>query len=141
MAKKSRARYNNEFHVENSKADEIRALPNDALLGRCTMEYKNWMASVKMKKEDSAIAAVKSAMKEIRDGIKEDPEYIKLEEEFKAKKEELITEELADYQEQLKNLIQPYNEDVAEFRGLFRVAIEELDARKGKGLLNAKDAV
>jgi hypothetical protein len=135
MAKKSRAKYNNKYKIPNDKVLELRQLSNPELVGRCTLEYCNWVNTIKMKKDDAAIQNAKSAIKDIKESIKENPEFQELEAEFIKKKEELITEELAKYQEELKNLLQPYNEDVAHFRGMFKVAIEELDERKKKGLV------
>jgi DNA-binding phage protein len=57
-------------------------------------------------------------------------------EEHKSKLEAYMTEELARYTEEHKNLLQPFNEDIARFRGMFKVAIEELDNRKDKGIIS-----
>ena len=140
MSKKSKdgPKFNNKFAVPNDKADEILKLSNDLLIDRATIEYSNWMACVDQKREDLEIERVKDSIKNLKDEIKSDPGYIKLEEEFKAKKEELISEEQARFQEQLKNLLEPFNEDISSFRGMFRLAMEEIKERKLKGALKFK---
>ena len=131
--KKSKRRFNNPYHIDNEVANEILALNNVEIIEKATGEYNNWWSSVRLKKNDSAILSIKSAIKDINDDIKENPEYIKLEEEFKKKKDELVSEELASFQEQLKNLNQPYNEDVKRFRDMFRLAMDEITRRKQTG--------
>jgi len=127
---------NNKHKVPNEKANEIRNLNNQELVGRVSMEYKNWEGVKKAKKGDEDIVRTKDRIKDCVEAMKSDPEFKKLEDDFKAMKEALITEDHARYKEELKNFTEPYNEDIKAFEGLFKVSMEELDDRKASGILN-----
>jgi len=137
MAKKrSRAKFNNPHKIPNDVATEIRQLNNEKLIARITLEYRNWVASQEAKKKDPELVKAADMIKEAKEEIKNQPEYQEMVEEHKSKLEAYMTEELARYTEEHKNLLQPFNEDIARFRGMFKVAIEELDNRKDKGIIS-----
>lgn len=133
------AKYNNKHKVPNEKANEIRSLNNKDLVDRVSMEYQNWEAVKRQKKGDEEITRTKDLIKVFTEDMKADPEYQKAEEEFKTKKEELITEDHARLKEELKNLNEPYNEDIKSFEGLFKISMEELEDRKSSGVLSIWD--
>lgn len=130
---KGKNNYNNPHQVPNEVAEEIRSLPNTELVSRASLEYKNWMATLRLKKNDPNIMRLKGDIQEQKEEVQSDPEYQKLVEEFKRKKEEMITAEIAQLQEELKNLVQPYTEDIKAFRGRFKVAMDEISDRKDSG--------
>lgn len=139
MSKKNgKAKFNNKYKIPNEKADEIRSLGNKQLIERVAIEYRSWATSIENKKKDPELLRVKEAISSINKDIKENAEYKKLEEEFKQKKEELIDEEMTRLQEEQKNLLQPVNEDIQYFKGVFIIAIDELGHRKDYGLLDEK---
>jgi DNA-binding transcriptional regulator GbsR (MarR family) len=127
---KSRKKFNNSFNVPSDKADEIFKLSNTDLVNRAHLEYKNWVATQRYKKDDPSIDRIKRSIADINAEVKENPEYKKLEEEFKQKKEELVSAELAAFKEELANVVQPFNEDISAFRNLFRLAMYEITKRK-----------
>lgn len=136
MAKKRRKeRANNAHKIPNEVATEIRQLSNDKLLDRTTLEYRNWNASIDAKKKDPELLKAWDLIKDAKEEIKSQPEYQEMVERHKAEQEAYLTEELARYNEEYKNLLQPFNEDIARFRGMFKVAIEELDDRKKRGVI------
>ena len=136
MARRGKVNYNNEFKVPNEKADEIWKLSNKELVNRVSLEYANWTATEEQKKNDTTITALKNQIKELQDAMKEDPAYLEAKEEFDRKKDELESEELASYKEQLKLENKTYQEDIGLYKGCFKLAMEELSTRKQKGLLN-----
>ena len=129
-------KFNNSFKVPNEKATEIRRLPHKELVARASMEYENWMAVKMHKKLDAQLQNTRDEIKGYMDAIKEDPRYQELEEDYKTRKEELITEDHARAKEELKNLTEPYNEDIKSFENLFKLCMEEIKERKKSGLLN-----
>jgi hypothetical protein len=133
--RRSKSKYNNKYKVPNERADEIWSLSNKALVSRVNTEYNNWIMSEVYRKDDMGLCRLKDQIKQEEAAIKEDPEYIKLEEEFTRRKEELVTEELAKWKEELKNMAQPFNEEVAMFKNIFKLAMDELTRRKQEGLL------
>lgn len=139
MAKRGRKKkFNNPYKVDNEKANEIRSLNNSELISRTAMEYKNWMASIDLKKNDAGLALLKEQISNINEEIEENPEYVKALEEFERIKEELVSEELARLKEEKKNLLQPYNEDTKTFKGLFQLSMDELNERRSKGLITVE---
>lgn len=134
-SKKKGPRYNNVHKVPNEVADEIRRLSNDDLITRTTQEYTSWMGAEKAKKNDGEILKTKEDLTNLRKDIKNNPEFMKIEEEFQKKKSELITEEQAKLEEELRNLVQPHTEDIMSFRGKFRLAMDEVTNRKRSGAL------
>jgi len=132
---KNKVKFNNEYKIPNEKADEIWRLSNKELINRIALEYKNWTATEAQKKDDPKIAALKNQIKELMDAMKEDPAYLEAEEQFQNRKDELESEELSRYREELKNESGPYREDVALYKGLFQLSMDELDKRKSSGLL------
>lgn len=129
------SKYNNKHKVPNEKVNEIRNLNNTDLVSRVSMEYQNWEAVKRQKKGDEEITRTKDMIKSFTEEMKANPEYQTAEEEFKAKKDELETPDHARLKEELKNLNEPYNEDIKSFEGLFKVSMEELDERKSSGIL------
>ena len=129
------AKYNNKHKVPNDKASEIRGLNNKELVDRLSLEYRNWETVKNQKKGDEDICRTKDLIKDFTESMKADPDYQQAEEDFKAKKEELITEDHARLKEELKNLNEPYNEDIKSFEGLFKISMEELEDRKSSGVL------
>jgi len=67
--------------------------------------------------------------------VKEHPEYVAIKEQLDAKEEELLTEELGDWREKYKDLSSGYRDEIKRLQGMFHVTMEELDVRKGKGLV------
>jgi len=133
--KKKKKKFNNPYKIDNTLADEIRNIPNDGIIERAASEYRNWMASEEQKKSDPEVVAVAAALKDIYEEIKSDPEYVKAKEEFDSVVESLVSEELERRKEELKNLKEPYLEDIKRFRGCFRLAMDEITERKQKGLM------
>ena len=131
--KKSKPKFNNPYHIPNDRADEIRALDNRSLVERAALEYKNWLASIKIKKNDGAVLDVKEQIKNLRDTIKKDQRFIEKSDELEKLKDGLVTEEQAKLEEELKNLNQPHNEDVKAFKGVFQVAMDEVARRRETG--------
>ena len=129
-------KFNNEYKVPNDKANEIRGFNNKELVNKASVDYQNWQAVIRQKKADTDIKSTKDQIKDLTEEMKTNPEYQKAEEEFKTKKEELITEDHARLKEELKNLNEPYNEDVKSFEGLFKLAMDEIDERKRSGVLD-----
>jgi chromosome segregation ATPase len=129
-------KFNNQFKVPNEKATEIVAASHKNLVTQASIEYENWQAVKSQKKNDPQIQNVRNELKELEAAIKEDPRYQELEDEYKTRKEELITEEHATLKEELKNLNEPYNEDIKSFENLFKLCMEEIKTRKEAGLLD-----
>jgi ribosomal protein S20 len=129
------AKYNNPFKVPNEKSEEIRKCPHKDLIARASQEYENWQAVKRQKKNDPQIQNIKTQIKEFDKEIKEDPRYQELEEEYKTRKEELVTDDHARAKEELRNLNEPYNEDIKSFENLFKLCMEEIKERKDAGLL------
>jgi len=133
MARRSKKKFNNSFQVPNDKAEEILQLPNKELAERSHLEYLNWQACVRVKADDPQIAKIKGSMQDINSEVKETEAYKTAKEEFDRVKEELITEELARYKEELSNVVQPFVEDIKAFRNQFRLAMGEISRRKEAG--------
>lgn len=129
------AKYNNQFKVRNDLADEIRRCSHNDLIARASVEYENWLAVKQQKKNDPQIQNTKDDIKAFDDAIKEDPEFQQLETDFKDAKEAMVTEDHARAKEELKNLNQPFNEDIKSFENLFKLCMEEIRERKSAGLL------
>ncbi len=132
---KKRSKANNKYKIPNDIADEIRKLSNDKLLDRTTLAYRNWEASMEAKKKGPELLKQWELLKSAKDDIKSQSEYQEMIERHKAEVDEYMTEELSRLNEEYKNLLQPFNEDVARFRGMFKIAIEELDDRKKRGVI------
>lgn len=129
-------KFNNPFKVPNDKADEIRNCLHKELVARASIEYENWLAVKQQKKNDPQIQNTKDELKVFEQEIKDDPRYQELEDDYKARKEELITDEHASLKEELKNLNEPYNEDIKAFENLFKLCMDEIKQRKASGLLD-----
>lgn len=129
-------KFNNSFKVPNEKADEIRRAPHKELVARASLEYENWLAVKSQKKNDPQIQNTRDQVKGYMEEIKEDPRYQELEEDYKTRKEELVTEDHATAKEELKNLNEPYNEDIKSFENLFKLCMSEIKDRKASGLLD-----
>jgi len=134
--KKKAPKYNNQYKIDNKRADEIRALPNEKLIERASLEYCSWKETERLKKEDGEVAAVRAKLKDVTEAIKEDEQYIKAKEDFNAVVDSLIDESEATYKEELKNLLQPFGEDLKLFRGSCRLAWDEINTRRLNGTLN-----
>jgi uncharacterized secreted protein with C-terminal beta-propeller domain len=126
-------KFNNPYHIANEKADEIRGLDNQALVARAAIEYKNWLSSVKNKKNDGHLLDIREQIKGLKDEINHKAEVIELAEKLKKLKEDLISEEQARLEEEAKNLNQPHNEDIKAFKGVFQIAMDEIAKRKDSG--------
>lgn len=134
MGKKaSRAKYNNHFQVPNETAEVILRLSNKELADRSHLEYCNWQSVVSQKKDDPQIMRAKSSLQDVNAQVKEDPRYIAAEEELKRIKEELVSEEMARLQEELRNVIQPFTDDLKAFKNMFRLTVAEISRRKDSG--------
>jgi predicted nucleic acid-binding Zn-ribbon protein len=133
--KKKGPKFNNPYKIPNETANEIRSLDNPDLVARAALEYKNWVASMKTKKMDGHISDLKDQIKGLRDEIKHKPEVIEMEEKLKKFKDDLVSEEQAKLEEEVKNLSQPHNEDVKSFKGVFQVAMDEVARRKDSGAM------
>lgn len=133
--KKKKEKFNNPYKIPNDIADEVRRLPNPELVGRAAQEYRNWMGAVRAKKVDGEVQRLKEDIKNVKKDITEHPEIVRLSEELEKKTQELISEELARMQEELKNANQPHNEDIKNFRDLFKLAMDEVNDRRDMGVL------
>lgn len=136
--KKKKPAFNNPYKVPNEKADEIRRLSNSELALRAAQEYKSMIGYINVKKDDVNIENMRKQIKDQSEEVESHEEVVALKEQLKAKKEEVLTENLATLKEEFKNLVQPFNEDIAATRGLFRVAMDELASRRETGVLTAK---
>jgi phosphoglycerate-specific signal transduction histidine kinase len=135
MAKKNKVAKNNKQGVPNDKADEIFKLSHKELVLRSSLEYANWQAVLDQKKNDGEITRIKASISDLSAEINSHPDYVKAKEELAHLKESLLTEEQARFEEELKNVSQPYNEDIKAFRDMFRLCMDEIKRRKDKGLL------
>jgi hypothetical protein len=125
----------NDYGLGQFEFDEILKLNNKEIIGKASSEYANWMASEKLKKEDSELAVVTARIKELEEEIKTSDEYLKIKEKLDNLVEELTDESLARYKEEKKNLVEPYQEDIKRFRGSFKAAMDEINKRKHEGKL------
>ena len=132
MAKKPK--FNNPHGVPNDTADEIRALDNEKLVERCSLEYNDWMAFERIKKNDPKTASLKEEIKGLKSEIDSDEELVKMKAAYDRRKEELISEEQARLQSELKNELEPLQEDVKFSRSRFRVAMDEISHRNKLGV-------
>jgi len=130
MARKRKVKYNNPYKIRNELANEIRALPNGELANRASLEYTSWMASEKLNKEDSEISAVRGSLRDLSEAVKESDEYKEAKEAFDKVVDSLIDASEATYKEQLRNLIQPYAEDIKLFKGCCKIALDEINRRR-----------
>jgi hypothetical protein len=135
MAKKKKIEANNPFKVPNEKADEVRGLSNDDLIIRTSMEYQNLRAAERIKKNDPELQRLKEEVATFRSEIKNNPEVMELEEQLKNKKKELVEEDQARLEEELRNQAQPFNEDIQSFRSVFMLAMDEINRRREMGVL------
>lgn len=129
MARK-KVQFNNPYKVLNSVADEIRGLPDSSLVDRASLEYVAWMESERLKREDDEILAVRAMLKDIDEAVKESEEYAAAKAAFDAVVESLVDESKEQYLAQLKNLLQPYTEDIKQFKGCTKLAWDELNKRR-----------
>lgn len=136
MAKKRKKRSNNSYKLPDQVATDILNLNNKELIGRVTMEYANWTASMVSKKEDGQLKAVNAQIKDLEDEVKSMDEVIEMEYKLAELKESLSSEKLATYKEEKKNLLEPYNEDIKFFKGCFQLSMDEMNRRKNEGLFN-----
>jgi len=131
----ARKKFNNSYKVPDHVATEILNLGNKDIISRVTLEYSNWMKSEELKKEDPALQAVNSQIKELENEVNEMDEVVALTEKLKELKETLSSEKIATYREEKKNLLEPYKEDLKFFKSCFRLAMDEVNRRKQEGLL------
>jgi hypothetical protein len=134
--KKRKSKFNNPHKVPNEKASEIWSLANEKLIEEVDLHYRNWQAVNSQKKSDPQVENLKDQKVNILNEIISHPKYVEAENNFQKIKEELITEEFERIKEELKNILEPYKEDIEHFRGLFRVCMDELNNRIQKGLIN-----
>jgi len=99
------------------------------------LEYTNWTAVEKMKKEDPKLNALKEKIKEMESEIKEDNAYQEIKAKLDEKFEELADESLPGYKEEKKNILEPYTEDVNRFKAYFKACMDEMNRRKKSGVL------
>lgn len=133
---KRKSKYNNPYKIPNEKANEIYGLSNEELVKRTNIEYKNWLAAQKQKKDDPQIATVKEQIKELQESeIKGDTEYQELAAKLEEMKFNLTSEDLARFKEELKNLTDPYNEDIKSFKSMFQLAMDEISRRREAKIL------
>jgi hypothetical protein len=130
MAKRKKVKYNNPYKILNSVADEIRGLPDTQLVDRASLEYVAWMESERLKREDGEVAAVRGMLKDIDEAVKESDEYKDAKAAFDAVVEGLVDASKEQYLSQLKNLLQPYAEDIKQFKGCTKLAWDELNKRR-----------
>lgn len=133
--KKDKVEVNNSFKVPNEKASEIRGLTNDELIIRASMEFENMRAAERIKKNDPELARMREEVAEFRSDVKNNTEVLELEEQLKLKKQELVEEDQARLEEEIRNHAQPFNEDIQSFKGCFMVAMEEINRRRELGVL------
>jgi len=136
MSKKPRKKkFNNEYKILDKDYDEIIGLDNKGLISRISLEYANWTAVEKIKKEDPKLSALKQQIKDIEEVIKENAAYQEIKSKLDEKFEELADESLPGYKEEKKNLLEPYTEDIARFKSFFKASMDEMNRRKKAGLL------
>jgi len=141
--RKGRKEFTKYKHLSKEQIEAIKTSDNQELVGRASLEYKNYKASKKLQAGDTDIAEHKTQIKDLKRKVEESDEYIALKLDFELKKEELTIEKLGDegaehlatLEEELKNLNAPYAEDTARFRSAFECAIDEINLRKEAGLL------
>ena len=147
MAKKKKQnKFNNKYKISNDVAEEIRSLHTPDLIERVSIEYNNLNTSERLKKTDPAISSKKDSIKDLKEEIKgkldSHPDIVALREQLEQKQEEILSSELSDIREsletdaeELKNLNQPYNEDILRFRGMFSISLDEVSKRRELGAL------
>ena len=136
MAKKKKGpKFNNPHSVPNDTADEIRRLDNDGLIARASLEYNDWIGYEKVKKNDGTVADMREQIKDLKKEIEADAELVQMKEAYEKRKAELVSEEQARLEEEIKNELQPLQEDVKNARGRFRVAMDEISNRHKLGVL------
>lgn len=135
MAKNKKPKFNNPYKVPNDDATAIRALDNQALVSKAALEYKNWIAYIKVKKGDGNLIDVREQIKGLKDEINNRAEVIEMTEKLKKFKDDLVSEEQAKLEEVAKNAAQPFNADIQAFKGVFQVAMDEIARRKDSGAM------
>jgi hypothetical protein len=130
MGKRKKLKFNNPYKIDNETADDIRALKDDELIDRVAKEYVSWMHTEKERREDPEIVAIRERLKDLSEDIKSDEKYKKAKEEFDAVVESLIDDSQASYKEEMKNLVEPYAEDLKLFKGCFKIAMDEVNRRR-----------
>ena len=132
MAKK---KFNNPHQVDNEKADEILRLDNGKLVDEAASNYRGLSRVEMLKKEDGQIISLNEQLIELRDEIKNDPQVVDLEDQLKALKENLLSEEQARLEEEIKNMRQPYTEDVKTIKGIYKLCMDEINRRRDNGIM------
>lgn len=135
MSKKKKGPKLNKHGITFDRVQEIANLDNQSLINRLSIEYKNWVQTDKYKKDDPEIMKVQESLKSVKENVVTDQRYIDAKENLQKIKEELVDEEQARLEEELKNLAQPFLEDIKLYRGMFKTAMDELAQRREKGLL------
>lgn len=132
---KKAPKYNNPYKIPSDEATEIRSLGNKEIIERASLEYNSWTAAEREKKGDPSISSLREKLTEFKKDVNSHPDVVELQEQLDAKKNELIDEQQATIEEEIKNANQPLIENVNRFRGAFRVAMDEISDRHKKGIL------
>ena len=136
MSRKPRQKKcNNEYKILDKDYEEIVGLENKSLISRVSLEYANWTAVEKQKKEDPKLNALKQQIKDMEEAIKENEEYQEIKVKLDEKFEELADESLPGYKEEKKNILEPYTEDITRFKAFFKCCMDEMNRRKQSGVL------
>ena len=139
-------KYNNPYKINSDKAAVIWGLTNEELVKRVNLEYKNMESNDKKKKNDPEIVRLSTDEKELKDAVEKHPNMVKLketQEEEKRVLEDTDTEinqhlvELAMVKSELSNERSEYQADTREFKGLFKLCMDEIDHRLDNGAMES----
>ena len=140
-------KFNNPYKIDSDKASEIWHLPNEELVRRANLEYKNIASNEKRKKNDPEIVKLSADEKELKKHIENHPNMLKLKE--KHEEEQRVLEDtdpeineylntLATVKSELSNERSEYQRDAREFKGLFKLCMDEINYRLDNGQMESK---
>lgn len=139
-------KYNNPYKIDSDKAATIWGLTNDELVKRVNLEYKNIESNDKKKKNDPEIVKLASDEKELKDAVEKHPNMVKLKEQQEEEKRVLedtdsdinkCLVELATVKSELSNERSEYSADSREFKGLFKLCMDEIAHRLDNGSMES----
>lgn len=137
-------KYNNPYKVDNDKATEIWELPNEELVKRLNREYQNIETNQKRKKNDPEIVRLTEEEKELKEAVQNHPRMVELKERHEQEQKALedtdpeinqLLVDLATVKEELSNERKEYTADTKEFKGLFRLCMDEVKFRIESGAM------
>lgn len=137
-------KFNNPYKIDSNKAIEIWNLPNEELVKRVNTEYQNIEVNDKRKKNDPEILKLAADEKELKEAIANHPNMLKLLEKQEEERKNLevmdpeinqYLNELTSVKSQLSNERSEYQRDAREFKGLFKLCMDEIKYRIDNGTL------